>query len=85
MPISQGEFSNEYNITYADKKKLKQIDANASSAPIKMLSNLANVWWLIIWWILIQIFGYMWTFFVFGWMLIWVSILSIVKKKEYKL
>lgn len=85
MPISQWEFSNEYNITYADKKKLKQIDANASSAPIKMLSNLANVWWLIIWWILIQIFGYMWTFFVFGWMLIWVSILSIVKKKEYKL
>jgi hypothetical protein len=85
MPISQWEFSSEYNKTYAEKKNLKQIDANASSAPIKMLSNLANVWWLVLWWILIQIFGYMWTFFVFGSLLLWISIISIVKRKEYKL
>ncbi len=85
MPLSQWEFSSEYNKTYAEKKNLKQIDANASSAPIKMLWNLANVWWLVIWWILIQIFGYMWTFFVFGGILIWIFGLSIIKKKEYKL
>ncbi|MDD2907665.1 MAG: hypothetical protein PHH98_03410 [Candidatus Gracilibacteria bacterium] len=85
MPISQGEFSNEYNSTYAEKKKLKQIDANASSAPIKMLSNLANVGGLIIGGILIQIFGYTGTFFVFGGGLLWISAISIIKKKEYKL
>lgn len=85
MPLSQWEFSTEYNNTYAQKKNLKQIDANASSAPIKMLSNLANVWWLILWWILIQIFWYIWTFFVFGWILIWVFVISILKQKEYKL
>lgn len=85
MPISQWEFSTEYNNTYAEKKKLKQIDANASSAPIKMLSNLANVLWLILWWILIQIFWYRWTFIVFWWLLIWLFILSIKKKKEYNL
>lgn len=85
MPLSQWEFSTEYNNTYAEKKNLKQIDANASSAPIKMLSNLANVLWLILWWILIQIFWYTWTFFVFGWILIWIFILSVIKYKEYKL
>lgn len=84
MPLSQWEFSNEYNKTYADKKNLKQIDANASSAPIKMLSNLANVWWLVLWWILIQIFWYIWTFIVFWSLLIYIFILSVLKKKEYK-
>lgn len=85
MPLSQWEFSNEYNKTYAEKKNLKQIDANASSAPIKMLSNLANVWGLVLWWILIQIFWYMWTFIVFWSVLLYVFAISILKKKEYKL
>ncbi|MDD3793847.1 MAG: MFS transporter [Candidatus Gracilibacteria bacterium] len=84
MPLSQGEFSNEYNKTYADKKNLKQIDANASSAPIKMLSNLANVGGLVLGGILIQIFGYIGTFIVFGSLLIYIFILSVLKKKEYK-
>ena len=85
MPLSQWEFSNEYNKTYAEKKNLKQIDANASSAPIKMLSNLANVWGLVLWWILIQIFWYMGTFIVFWSVLLYVFAISILKKKEYKL
>jgi MFS family permease len=85
MPTSQWEFSNEYNITYANKNNLKQIDANASSAPTNMLSNLANVLGLMIWWVLLQIFGYMWTFFLFWWILIWLFLISIIKKKEYKL
>lgn len=85
MPTSQWEFSIEYNNTYAKKKKLKTIDANASSAPIKMVANLANVCWFIIWWLLIQMFGYTWTFFVFWSILIWVSILSILKQEDYKL
>lgn len=62
LPISQWEFSWEYNSTYAEKNNLKEIDASASSAPIKMLANLANVLWLCIWWALLQIFGYAATF-----------------------
>lgn len=85
MPLSQWEFSIEYNNSYADKNNLKQIDSNASSAPIKMLSNLANVLWLVAWWILIQMFWYNWTFFVFGWIMILTFVVSIVKMKEYKL
>ncbi len=85
MPLSQWEFSIEYNNTYAEKNNLKQIDSNASSAPIKMVSNLANVLWLIIWWILIEIVDYKWTFFVFGSLLILVFMISIIKQKEYKL
>jgi len=85
MPISQWEFSAEYNNTYAEKKKLKQIDSNASSAPIKMISNLANVLWLVSWWILLQLFWYTWTFFVFWGILIAIFIISVVKRTEYKL
>ncbi len=85
MPLSQWEFSMEYNNTYADKNNLKQIDSNASSAPIKMLWNLANVLWLVVWWILINFFWYNGTFFVFGTILIWVFLFSFFKRKEYKL
>ncbi|NVP17523.1 MFS transporter [Candidatus Gracilibacteria bacterium] len=85
MPISQGEFSTEYNNTYALKKNLKQIDANASSAPIKMLANLANVGGLILGGVLIQIFGYKGTFIVFGGIMIAIFLIGILKGKEYKL
>ena len=85
MPLSQWEFSIDYNNTYAAKNNLKQIDSNASSAPIKMLSNLANVLWLVAWWILIQMFWYSWTFFVFGWIMIITFFVSVIKMKEYKL
>ena len=85
MPLSQWEFSVEYNNTYAEKNNLKQIDSNASSAPIKMLSNLANVLWLISWWILLQMVWYSWTFFVFGWIMIATFVVSFIKRKEYKL
>lgn len=43
MPLSQADFSDEYNQVYAGKNKLTEIDSNASSAPLKMLLNLANV------------------------------------------
>jgi hypothetical protein len=43
MPLSQADFSDEYNQVYAEKGKLSEIDSNASSAPLKMLLNLANV------------------------------------------
>jgi hypothetical protein len=85
MPTAQWEFSTEYNNTYADKKQLKQIDSNASSAPLKMLLNLANVLGLFVWWMLVWVFGYAGTFFVFGWILIWIFVVSVVKGEEWKL
>jgi hypothetical protein len=36
-------FLEEYNITYAQYNNLKEIDANAAAAPVKILQNLANV------------------------------------------
>ena len=43
MSLSVATFLESYNITHAERKKLKQIDANASAAPMKILQNLANV------------------------------------------
>jgi len=48
MPLAQGEFSDSYNQVYAQKRKLMEIDSNASAAPLKMILNLANVVGLII-------------------------------------
>jgi uncharacterized protein YunC (DUF1805 family) len=43
MSLSVATFLESYNTTYAEKKGLKQIDANASAAPMKILQNFANV------------------------------------------
>lgn len=85
LPLSQWEFSAEYNITYSEKNNLKQIDASASSAPIKMLSNLANVLWLVVWWVLIQIFGYTITFIVLWLILLFLFLCTTLWHKKLKL
>lgn len=43
MAIGQNEFLNLYNVIYAKDQNLQEIDANASSGPMKLLQNLANV------------------------------------------
>ena len=43
MSLSQAVFLEEYNKNYASFNNLKEIDANASAAPMKILQNLANV------------------------------------------
>ncbi|MDD4151370.1 MAG: MFS transporter [Candidatus Gracilibacteria bacterium] len=85
MPTSQAEFSSEYNNTYAEKKNLKTIDSNASRAPLKMLLNLANVLGLFVGGIFVSIIGYAGTFFLFGFILIAIFVLSIKNMKEWKL
>lgn len=85
MPLSQWEFCDEYNLVYSQKNNLSEIDSNASSAPLKMLSNLANVWGLFLGWILVWIFWYTFTFVIFGLILIWIFTTSIIKRKEWKL
>lgn len=85
MPLSQGEFSDEYNSVYASKKNLTEIDSNASSAPLKMLLNLANVIWLVAWWALVAIFGYTFTFILCWIFLLSLFVISLIKKKEWSL
>lgn len=85
MPLSQWNFSEEYNNVYAEKKKLMEIDSNASSAPLKMLLNLANVLWLVLWWLLVSVLWYVWAFVVLWLVLIWIFIIWIIKKDEWKL
>ena len=48
MSLSQEGFLTSYNTTYASKLNLTEIDANASSAPMKIVQNLANVFGLIL-------------------------------------
>ncbi len=78
LSLSEWEFSSEYNSTYTEKNNLKQVDATVSSAPIKMLANIANVVWLMLWWVLIQILGYTATFIVLWLILLWLFIFSVM-------
>jgi len=43
MPLAQSSFSDKYNEHYAHIRNSKEIDSNASAAPLKILSNFANV------------------------------------------
>ena len=70
MSLSVATFLESYNATHADRKGLKQIDANASAAPMKILQNLANVVGLFLWWLILSLSGFAWFFFTFG-LFIW--------------
>lgn len=43
MSTGQNQFLNIYNRIYAEHQSLTEIDANASSGPMKVIQNLANV------------------------------------------
>ena len=43
MGITCGQFLDSYNVFYAKKFELAEIDSNASAAPMKIIQNLANV------------------------------------------
>lgn len=66
MSLSVANFLESYNVAYADRKWLTQIDANASAAPMKILQNLANVVGLCLGWLILWFAGFAWFFFVFG-------------------
>ncbi|MDA9129362.1 MFS transporter [Candidatus Gracilibacteria bacterium] len=66
MSLSVATFLESYNITHAERKKLKQIDANASAAPMKILQNLANVVGLTLGGGILSLAGYGGFFLVFG-------------------
>lgn len=76
--VWQWLFSERYNVLYAVKNELKQIDSTVSAAPLKIVLNLANVVWLILWSLIVS---YMWFgafFIVFGWLLLWLFVYSVL-------
>ncbi|MFA6090459.1 MAG: MFS transporter [Candidatus Gracilibacteria bacterium] len=85
MPLVQGEFSDAYNQVYAGKRKLTEIDSNASAAPLKMVLNLANVVGLILGGLLIAIVGFNGTFFVLGGILIGIFGMGMANKTKWGL
>lgn len=82
MSISVASFLESYNIAYADRKWLTQIDANASAAPMKILQNLANVIGLTLGGIILWLVGFVGFFFIFGVSIIWFLIWSIFMKEQ---
>ena len=43
MALGQNQFLDAYNKIFAKTQNLKEIDANASAGPMKILQNAANV------------------------------------------
>ncbi len=84
MSLSVAVFLESYNKSYADKNKLTEVDSNASAAPMKILQNLANVVWLVFWWLILKIVWYGWFFFIFWAMVIWLLAWSLKSKKSIK-
>lgn len=82
MSLSVGTFLESYNIAYANKKSLKQIDANASAAPMKILQNLANVIGLFLGGMILSFAWFSGFFFVFGLFILFFLVWSIVWKKS---
>ena len=82
MSLSVASFLEAYNISYADRKWLKQIDANASAAPMKILQNFANVVGLFLWGMILSFAGFAGFFFVFWVFIFGFFVWSIVMKKQ---
>lgn len=80
--VWQWLFSERYNVLYAIRNNLKQIDSTISAAPLKMVLNLANVVWLFFGSMIVTMLWYGWFFFVFGWLLIWLFIYSVVNYEK---
>ena len=81
MPLAMATFSENYNTEYAKKYNLTEINSNSSAAPLKIIMNLANILWLVIWWVLVQ---YIWfdKFFIFFWTALLVFLLISYFNKE---
>ena len=65
MSTGQNQFLDTYNRIYAEHENLTEINANASSGPMKVIQNLANVIGLVIGGALLS-FGFATFFIIFG-------------------
>jgi Major Facilitator Superfamily len=65
MSTGQNQFLDQYNRIYAKHENLSEINANASSGPMKVVQNMANVIGLVFGGILVGL-GFPMFFFIFG-------------------
>ena len=82
MSLAVANFLETYNVAYADRKWLTQIDANASAAPMKILQNLANVVWLFLGGLILSLTWFAGFFFVFGLFVLWFLVWAIVMRQK---
>ncbi len=80
MSLGQNGFLESYNKIYATSNNLTEIDANASAWPMKILQNLANVIWLMLWGFILWVFGYQGFFIIFGIVVLSILTWSISKR-----
>ena len=81
MPLAMATFSEKYNIEYAKKYKLKEIDFNSSAAPLKIIMNIANVLWLVVWGFIVAVLWFNW-FFIFFWLCLFIFFIISMLNKE---
>ncbi len=82
MSLAQSLFLESYNKAFANYNNLKEIDINASAAPSKLIQNLANVFWLFFWWLILAWVGYMWFFILFWAFIIYLTVWTIKNKES---
>jgi hypothetical protein len=80
MWLVQGGFLELYNLHYAKKQNLSEIDSNASASPMKIIQNLANVLGLTLGGLLLAILGYSGFFIAFGLLLVGLFIFSMIHR-----
>jgi len=85
MPISQAIFSDSYNLDFARKYKLTQIDTTVSAAPLKIVLNFANVIGLVFGSMIVSTLGFNRFFIVFSLFLFSLFLFSLANYKRFKL
>lgn len=84
MSTGQNQFLDIYNKIYAEHENLKEINTNASSWPMKVTQNLANVIWLVFGWILVGLW-FPAFFIIFGFAIMAILTVTILHKSEINL
>ncbi len=84
MSISQSLFLESYNKVFANFYNLKEIDANASAAPYKIIQNIANVLWLFFWWLILASLQYVWFFIIFWGFITYLAFWTLKNRKAIK-
>ena len=82
MSLGQMYFLDVYNKDYARYMNLKEIDANASAGPMKIVQNLANVFGLMFGWMILWLLDYQGFFLVFWVAMIGIAVWSFKNKSK---
>ncbi|MBC7503544.1 MFS transporter [Candidatus Gracilibacteria bacterium] len=84
MSTGQNQFLDTYNRIYAEHENLTEINSNASSGPMKVIQNLANVIGLVVGGALLS-FGFAAFFIIFGLVILGLLYWTVIVKERIKL